>query len=55
MFLDAHTRDLYADWPSKARAVAGSLRLVAGRYPQDAALHTLLAELSAWSEDFASM
>lgn len=55
VFLDAHTRDLYADWPSKARAVAGSLRLVAGRYPQDAALHTLLAELSAWSEDFASM
>ncbi|MEV8363313.1 helix-turn-helix domain-containing protein [Streptomyces niveus] len=55
VFLDAHTRDLYADWPSKARAVVGSLRLVAGRYPQDAALHTLLGELSARSEDFASM
>ncbi|MER5893526.1 helix-turn-helix transcriptional regulator [Streptomyces sp. NPDC001876] len=55
VFLDAHTRDLYADWPSKARAVVGSLRLVAGKYPQDAALHTLLGELSARSEDFASM
>ncbi|MER6203657.1 helix-turn-helix transcriptional regulator [Streptomyces sp. NPDC001586] len=55
VFLDAHTRDLYADWPGKARAVVGNLRLVAGQYPQDAALHTLLGELSAKSEDFASM
>ncbi|MFF8322410.1 helix-turn-helix domain-containing protein [Streptomyces bobili] len=55
VFLDAHTRDLYADWPSKARAVVGNLRLVAGKYPQDAALHTLLGELSARSEDFASL
>lgn len=55
VFLDAHTRDLYADWPSKARAVVGNLRLVAGTYPQDAVLHTLLGELSARSEDFASM
>lgn len=30
VFLDAHTRDLYADWPAKARAVVGNLRLVAG-------------------------
>ncbi|MFE7778532.1 helix-turn-helix domain-containing protein [Streptomyces sp. NPDC057445] len=55
VFLDAHTRDLYADWPSKAGAVVGNLRLVAGKYPQDAALHTLLGELSAKSVDFASM
>jgi transcriptional regulator with XRE-family HTH domain len=55
VFLDAHTRDLYADWPSKARAVVGNLRLVAGQYPQDAALHTLLGELTAESADFASM
>ncbi|MFD4131246.1 helix-turn-helix domain-containing protein [Streptomyces goshikiensis] len=55
VFLDAHTRDLYADWPGKARAVVGNLRLVAGQYPQDTALHTLLGELSAKSEDFASM
>ncbi|HXA62599.1 MAG TPA: helix-turn-helix transcriptional regulator [Streptosporangiaceae bacterium] len=27
VFLDAHTRELYADWPSKARAVVGNLRL----------------------------
>ena len=55
VFLDAHSRDLYADWPCKARAVVGSLRLVAGQYPDDAALHTLVGELSAKSPDFASM
>ncbi|MFE2828951.1 helix-turn-helix domain-containing protein [Streptomyces sp. NPDC059271] len=55
VFLDAHTRGLYADWPDKARAVAGNLRLVAGRHPDDGALHALLGELSAKSAEFASM
>ncbi|MFE1290862.1 helix-turn-helix domain-containing protein [Streptomyces sp. NPDC058751] len=55
VFLDTHTRDLYADWPGKARAVVGNLRLAAGQYPQDAALHLLLGELSTKSGDFASM
>ncbi|AEM84319.1 helix-turn-helix domain-containing protein [Streptomyces violaceusniger] len=55
VFLDCHVRDLYADWPSKARAVVGNLRLVAARQPQDAALHALLGELSAKSAEFASM
>ena len=55
VFLDCHTRDLYADWPSKARAVVGNLRLVAAQYPQDTALHALLGELSAKSTEFASM
>ena len=55
VFLDLHTRDLYADWPSKARAVVGNLRLVAARYPQDTALHALVGELTAKSAEFASM
>lgn len=55
VFLDAHTRDLYADWPGKARAVVGNLRLVAARHPQDTALHALLGELSAKSGEFASL
>ncbi|MET8629052.1 helix-turn-helix transcriptional regulator [Kitasatospora sp. NPDC004669] len=55
VFLDGHTRDLYADWPSKARAVVGNLRLMAARHPQDPALHVLLGELSAKSSEFASM
>lgn len=55
VFLDGHTRELYEDWPSKARAVVGNLRLVAGRHPQDAALHALVGELSATSAEFATM
>ncbi|WP_258948704.1 helix-turn-helix domain-containing protein [Lentzea californiensis] len=55
VFLDPHTRELYADWQSKARAVVGNLRLVVGRHPDDAALHELVGQLSAKSTDFASM
>jgi hypothetical protein len=35
--------------------VVGNLRLVAGQYPEDAALHALVGELSAKSVEFASM
>jgi transcriptional regulator with XRE-family HTH domain len=55
VFLDPNLRDLYADWPAKARAVAGSLRLVAAQHSEDAALHALVGELSAQSDEFASM
>ncbi|SDN03440.1 hypothetical protein SAMN05216259_102392 [Actinacidiphila guanduensis] len=55
VFLDSHVRALYADWPSKARAVVGNLRLVAGRHPEDTALHALVGELSAKSGEFAAM
>ncbi|WP_037916033.1 helix-turn-helix domain-containing protein [Actinacidiphila yeochonensis] len=55
VFLDSHVRELYADWPDKARAVVGSLRLVAGRNPEDTALHALVGELSAKSGEFAAM
>ena len=55
LFLDPHLRELYADWPSKAKAAVGALRLVAGEHPQDAALHALVGELSAKSGEFAAM
>ncbi|MFF4566352.1 helix-turn-helix domain-containing protein [Streptomyces sp. NPDC001435] len=55
VFIDCHTRDLYTNWPSKARAVVGNLRLVAAQHPHDAALHALLGELSAKSTEFASL
>lgn len=55
VFLDHHTRELYADWPTKARAVVGSLRLVAGQHPQDSALHSLVGELGSKGTEFASM
>jgi transcriptional regulator with XRE-family HTH domain len=55
VFLDAHTRALYTDWLSKAKAVVGNLRLAAGKYPDDALLATLLGELSMHSDEFASL
>ncbi|MER7724806.1 helix-turn-helix transcriptional regulator [Streptomyces sp. NPDC096323] len=55
VFLDAHTRDLYTDWPAKARAVVGNLRLTAGRYPDDPLLAALVGELSVHSTEFSSM
>ncbi|MFC1408234.1 helix-turn-helix domain-containing protein [Streptacidiphilus sp. N1-12] len=55
VFLDAHVRELYADWPSKARAVVGNLRLTVGRYPDDALLTSLVGELTVKSSEFGSM
>ncbi|MFJ6086261.1 helix-turn-helix transcriptional regulator [Streptomyces sp. NPDC092369] len=55
VFLDAHTRDLYVDWPAKARAVVGHLRITAGRHPDDPSLASLIGELTMRSEEFASM
>ncbi|MFD9430844.1 helix-turn-helix domain-containing protein [Streptomyces sp. NPDC060002] len=55
VFLDAHTRELYTDWPAKARAVVGNLRLTAGRYPEDPLLAGLVGELSMRSPEFAAM
>ncbi|NJP44590.1 helix-turn-helix domain-containing protein [Actinacidiphila epipremni] len=55
VFLDPHVRELYADWPSKAAAAVGGLRLVAGRHPEDVAVHALVGELSAKSAEFASL
>ncbi|GAA4554465.1 helix-turn-helix domain-containing protein [Amycolatopsis samaneae] len=55
VFLDAHSRELYADWPRKARAVVGNLRLAVGRYPEDSALAALIGELSMKSPEFAAL
>lgn len=55
VFLDAHTRDLYGDWPRKARAVVGNLRLVVGQHPDDPRLASLIGELTMKSPEFASM
>ncbi|GAA4943919.1 helix-turn-helix transcriptional regulator [Streptomonospora halophila] len=55
LFLDPYIRDLYVDWEYKARAVVGSLRLVAGRHPEDALLASLVGELSAQSQEFADL
>ncbi|WP_035799801.1 helix-turn-helix domain-containing protein [Kitasatospora mediocidica] len=55
VFLDAHTRDLFVDWPRKARAVVGKLRLAAGQYPDDPMLAVLIGELTMKSPEFATM
>ncbi|WP_326948112.1 helix-turn-helix transcriptional regulator [Amycolatopsis sp. NBC_01307] len=55
LFLDPHTRELYADWPRKARAVVGNLRAVAGRYPEDALLASLVGELTMKSPEFVAL
>jgi transcriptional regulator with XRE-family HTH domain len=55
VFLDAHTRELYADWPAKARAVVATLRSASGHFPDDPALGALIGELSMRSAEFAGM
>jgi transcriptional regulator with XRE-family HTH domain len=55
IFLDAHTQELYADWPAKARAVVATLRMTSGRYPDDPLLAALIGELSVKSPHFAAM
>ncbi|MEV4365224.1 helix-turn-helix domain-containing protein [Nonomuraea sp. NPDC004186] len=55
VFLDAHTRDLYADWTAKARAVVATLRMASGWYPDDPLLAALLGELTVKSPEFATM
>ncbi|MFV2176308.1 helix-turn-helix transcriptional regulator [Actinomadura sp. LOL_016] len=55
LFLDPHTRELYADWARKARAVVGNLRQVAGRHPEDALLASLIGELSMKAPEFAAL
>ncbi|MFD8519049.1 helix-turn-helix domain-containing protein [Streptomyces capillispiralis] len=55
VFLDAHTRALYRDWPAKARAVVGNLRILTARNPGDARLAELVGELAIHSAAFARM
>ena len=55
VFLDPHTRELYEDWPQKARDVVGKLRLAVGRYPDDTLLAGLIGELTVRNSEFATM
>ncbi|MFC4070189.1 helix-turn-helix domain-containing protein [Actinoplanes subglobosus] len=55
VFLDAHTRGLYRDWPAKARAVVGNLRVMTAHRPGDTGLAELVGELAIASADFARM
>jgi transcriptional regulator with XRE-family HTH domain len=51
-FLDPESRNLFADWETKASDVVGQLRLDAGQHANDPLLAELIGELSMKSEDF---
>ncbi len=51
-FLDPHAREKYVDWEKIASSMVGTLRLDAGRHPDDPQLAQLVGELSLRSEEF---
>lgn len=55
LFLDELYRDLYPDRNEEAQLAVASLRLVAGRHPDDRALAELVGQLSMRSTEFASL
>jgi transcriptional regulator with XRE-family HTH domain len=55
LFLDAHTRELYARWDEEAARAVASLRMVAGRHRDDPELAGLVGELTVKSDDFAAL
>jgi transcriptional regulator with XRE-family HTH domain len=55
LFLDLHSRELYADWKRKARTVVGNLRSAVGRHPEDALLAELIGELTMKSPEFVEL
>jgi transcriptional regulator with XRE-family HTH domain len=55
VFLDPHTRELYADWRRKSRDAVAYLRMSAARYPDDPKLSELVGELSVHSPEFAAL
>jgi transcriptional regulator with XRE-family HTH domain len=52
MFLDPAARDIHLDWNSVAADVVGTLRLDAGRHPDDVLLNQLVGELTIKSPEF---
>lgn len=55
LFLDPFVREMYEDWQQAARINVGYLRLTSGRHPDDAALASLIGELSMHSPDFTRL
>ncbi|GGK84050.1 transcriptional regulator [Planomonospora parontospora subsp. parontospora] len=54
LFLDEHFRELYPDWSEEATLAVASLRLAAGRHPDDRSLAELVGGLVIRSEEFAA-
>ncbi|MEJ1181646.1 MULTISPECIES: helix-turn-helix transcriptional regulator [unclassified Pseudarthrobacter] len=55
LFLDEATRSLYPQWRAEASRAVASLRLLSGRFADDAGLAALVGELTLKSPDFATM
>ncbi|MDR6868346.1 transcriptional regulator with XRE-family HTH domain [Microbacterium resistens] len=55
LFLDEHTRDLYADWDDEAALAVASLRYVAAQFSDDRRLTELVGDLSVNSPEFAAL
>ncbi|MEV1003937.1 helix-turn-helix transcriptional regulator [Nonomuraea sp. NPDC050202] len=55
VFLDPHLRELYGDWPRKARSTVADLRLIADRHPGAPGLAALVGELTVRSPEFAKL
>lgn len=55
LFLDPHTRELYADWDDEAAHAVASLRYVAALFADDRRLAELVGELTMNSPDFARL
>jgi transcriptional regulator with XRE-family HTH domain len=54
LFLDERYRRLYPDWEEEAQLAVASLRLLAGRHPDDRGLAQLIGHLSVHSAEFAA-
>ncbi|GIF21031.1 transcriptional regulator with XRE-family HTH domain [Actinoplanes tereljensis] len=52
IFLDPAAREIFLDWPTVAAEVVGTLRLYAGRNPDDDRLDQLVEELTTKNPDF---
>jgi transcriptional regulator with XRE-family HTH domain len=52
LILGPEPKSLYPDWATVAAEAVGTLRLDAGRYPDDPATRQLIGELAMKSEDF---
>jgi transcriptional regulator with XRE-family HTH domain len=55
LFLDPHTRALYARWREEAARAVASLRLVAGEHRDDPGLAELIGELVLKSPEFCAL
>ncbi|MGW6399127.1 helix-turn-helix transcriptional regulator [Streptomyces sp. NPDC055134] len=52
LFLDPASRVVHPEWEDRAAEAVGQLRVWSGRYPDDTELVTLIAELTALSQEF---